>query len=92
MLNHIDRGAYLLGAWYRPPGREVDSIVDLKAEILELCRFALGVILVGDVTVHQRSWLKFSTGISAEGRTLHDVPSDLGLRQLVHAPTRSDNL
>ena len=53
----------------RLPSREVDIIVDLKAEILEHCRFALGVISVGDMNVHERSWLKFSTGISAEGRS-----------------------
>ena len=92
MLIHTDRGAYLLGSWYRPPGREVESIADLKTEILEHCRYALGVILVGDMNVHERSWLKYSNGISAEGRKLHEVSADLGLRQLVHAPTRGDYL
>ena len=28
MLVHTDRGAYLLGSWYRPPGGETESIVD----------------------------------------------------------------
>ena len=50
----------------------------------------LGVILVGDMNVHERSWLKYSNGISAEGRKLREASADLGLRQLAHAPTRGD--
>ena len=77
---------------HEPIANPTESIADLKTEILEHCRYALGVILVGDMNVHERSWLKYSNGISAEGRKLHEVSADLGLRQLVHAPTRGDYL
>ena len=76
----------------RPPGREVESITDLRSELLDHGKFALGTTLVGDMNVHERAWLRHSQGSSVEGKELRAVAQYFGMRQFVHEPTRGDNL
>ena len=51
-----------------------------------------GTILVGDMNVHEVSWLKFSDGTSPEGRALRDVACCHGWDERVRKPTRGGNL
>ena len=72
---HTNHGPYLLGIWYRPgcgDGRgEVTSILSLKEEVTRLRQEAVGTIVCGDMNVHQKKWLKFSSGgNTTEGETL----------------------
>ena len=48
---------------------------------------------MGDLNIHHRSWLRFSSrGDTAMGKHLEETVSSTGLKQLVKEPTRQDNL
>ena len=80
---------HLLGAWYRPPYYgETDSIYTLESEWSALEKDAVGTIIAGDMNVHHKQWLKYSTGTSVEGRALSDVTCRMGLAQKVTRLTR----
>ena len=90
---HTDFGALSLVVWYRPPGyAEINSILNLVPEHDEFSGSCVGTIVVGDVNVHHKPWLKFSNGISPEGRELFDVCCRLGFHQCVQKPTRGEYL
>ena len=93
VIIHSDRGPYVIGCWYRPPAPgEVDSIRSFKEEAQSHATNAVGCVLVGDLTIHHRKWLKYSNRNSLEGQELCAVCKELGLTQLVHEPTRGDHL
>ena len=52
----------------------------------------LGTIQIGDVNIHHVSWLRHSSRNSAEGVKLRDFSQRVGLRQIVHEPTRGEYL
>ena len=52
----------------------------------------MGTILVGDMNVHEASWLKYSDGTSPEGRALRDVAYCHGWEERVRKPTRGEHL
>ena len=53
----------------------------------------MGTLIIGDLNVHQRKWLRFSSeGNTVEGTLLQTTCATLGLSQLVHEPTRYENL
>ncbi len=90
---HTDRGPISLSLWYRPPNRgEIDSITSLDHEIADFARDVSGHVIVGDLNVHEVSWLRFSDGTSVEGRELHEFCRERGLDERVRAPTRNDYL
>ena len=89
---HTEQGPFLIGLWYRPPGHETETCSTL-AEELDLHReTALGTIVMGDMNVHNRRWLRYSAGQSAEGERLYQICASRGLRQIVTEPTRGENL
>ena len=88
LLVHSDHGGFLVGAWYRPPGKELRSIHSCKTEHDKLSKEAMGTILVGDINCHDKEWLKHSAKNSPEGRLLRQTAADMGLTQLVSQPTR----
>ena len=49
-------------------------------------------MLVGDLNVHSKRWLKFSTGERPEGTALQELCADFGLTERVKKPTRKENL
>jgi len=86
-------GPLLFANWYRPPApNEVDSINSFKLELTKLSENTIGSIVVGDLNVHHVQWLYHSTGVTTEGKLLHKVCLQHGLRQLVKEPTRINNL
>ncbi len=90
---HTDRGAVLLALWHRRPTRgEVQSIEDLYDELGEFGENTIYTIVMGDMNVHEASWLRFSDGTSEEGRALQAFSNITGLEEKVGAPTRGDNL
>jgi len=89
---HTDHGPFLLGLWYRPPDSGADSIISLATEHDVLSQDAFGTILVGDMNVHQKSWLTFSNADTVEGKLLQNVSLDRGWREFVRKPTRDDHL
>ena len=90
---HSNRGPLLVGLWYRRPDKgEVLSIESLESELKEFGSDVLGTILLGDMNVHEQSWLSFSDGSSIEGRALRDLACSHGLEERVRKPTRGPYL
>ena len=91
---HANNGPILLGAWYRPPCRgEVASINSFETELQQHLPNHIGAIITGDLNVHSKKWLKFSSGgETIEGSRLKAVCAIAGLKQLVRQPTRQKNL
>ena len=90
---HTHVGAFLLGNWYRAPDEDGSSIDSLGSELERLRHDCVGVILIGDLNVHHRRWLRFSSqGNTTIGERLWSVCRDNSLKQVVKKPTRGDNL
>ena len=86
---HTDVGAFCIGLWYRLPCYgDVDSIFSLKLEYEQFSVDCIGNIIIGDMNVHHKTWLKYSNGTTPEGRALFDVCCRYGLYQCVQSPTR----
>ena len=93
ILFHSNLGPLLLCSWYRPPvPGEIDSIHTLRKEWDELNHGAIGTILVGDLNVHHKKWLRWSARNSAGGEHLRNFCLDVGMQQIVRGPTRGDYL
>ena len=71
---------------------EVSSIESLEDEWAEVANDAIGTILVGDLNIHHKKWLKYSNRNSAEGELLYKFCSDHGMQQVVWKATRGDYL
>ena len=90
---HSEQGPVLVGAWYRPPEQgEVATVHSFREEWKAHRGEAIGAIVVGDINIHHRKWLRWSGRNSAEGQTLQDYCRELGVQQVVREPTRGENL
>lgn len=90
---HSDHGPISICASYRPPvPGEISSITSSKAEWENMRESCVGTIALGNMNVHSRRWLAFSSGESGEGTALAQACRDLGARQVVTEPTRAGNL
>ena len=90
---HADCGPILLGVWYRRPcQREIASIRHFDEEFQVHSQDSIASIVVGDMNVHNREWLRWSNGTTLEGLELEAVCCIHGLRQHVQSPTRGDYL
>ena len=89
---HTDQGPYLLGCWYRPPGESLQGIYNFRDEFDNHRPSSVGAIIIGDLNIHQQSWLRFSDGDTPAGRLLQEMCMTRGMRQLVKQPTRYENL
>ena len=61
----------------------------------ELERLAVGMagsLVVGDLNIWHKKWLKHSPANTLEGERLHIICKDHSLKQLVTEPTRGPNL
>ena len=52
---------------------EGDSIRRFKDELEELSSLAVGTLVIGDLNIHHKKWLKYSARNSAEGEELHRI-------------------
>ena len=82
----------LLGNWYRPGASPHDGFSELHADLTEFVSEITGVILSGDMNVHHKSWLRFSSGNTPVGSDLKGFCDSYGLTQLVKQPTRYEYL
>ena len=90
---HADIGPFLIGVWYRPPeAGEAATIESLEKEWTVLNPKVLGTIIIGDINIHHRKWLRYFNRNSAEGERLKAFCDSAGLRQLVKEPTRGEYL
>ena len=82
-----------VGVWYQPPIQgEQATIASFRAEWEDHSNAAPGTILLADLNIHHKKWLRWSYGNSTEGEELRTVCLDSGLKQLVHGPPRGDYL
>ena len=92
-IYHCNQGPIFIGLWYRQPHYgEVASIDTLKLEIEKYRHDAIGVCLTGDMNVHHKPWLTFSSRCTPEGARLQDVCKRLCLTECVKKPTRGNYL
>ena len=92
VLVHTDEGPILMCCWYRPPGETIEGLHAFEEEMKELRVQAVAVMILGDLNIHQKSWLKYSSNDTPAGKTLQDICARAGLRQLVKTPTRKEHL
>ncbi len=73
--------------WYRPGYAGTEPIDEFERMCESMMEDFIGVIAVGDVSVHHKKWLRHSTGNTCEGAHLFNASKGLGLKQLVREPT-----
>ena len=66
--------------------------MSIEQELEEMQALADSILIVGDLNVHHKSWLRVSWEDSVKGSRLKDICDSYGLRQMVTAPTRGDYL
>ena len=89
---HTDIGGILLGFWYRPPGADARDISSFDDELSRLSEDTIGALVVGDMNIWHKSWLKHSPADTADGENLHRICKTHYLKQLMTEPTRGVNL
>ena len=57
---HTNIGTILIGNWYRPPDDNGASMEMLPEEIERLSRDAIATLVLGDMNVHHKRWLRHS--------------------------------
>ena len=66
----------------------METIKSLRTEWEELSQEAVGTILVGDMNIHHKQWLRESEGNIAEDDELYTFCKKTGMEQLVREATR----
>ena len=66
------------------------SIRTFRDEWAALKVEAVGTVMVGDINIHHKKWLRRSNRNSAEGELLSNICREGGLQQLVQEATRGD--
>ena len=82
----------LLGNWYRPGASDFDEFSELYGEMSEFFDQISGVLLLGDLNIHHKRWLRFSSGDTAVGAHFKTLCEFYGMSQLVREPTRGEYL
>ena len=78
--------------WYLPPGDSLHEIESLREDLTEIASHADTILIAGDLNVHQKSWLKYSSRDSIRGERLKDISENFGLKQFVDKLTRGEYL
>ena len=66
----------------RPPQyNELESVSTLESEWLVHSSSVVATIIVGDMNVHHKTWLRYLNGISPEGKALYAFCSRLGFSE-----------
>jgi len=78
----------LVGNWYRPGATIHDKFAKLHDKISQYYKDISGVFIAGDLNIHHKKWLRFSSEDTAIGSDLKAVVDHFGMVQLVREPTR----
>ena len=62
ILVHTNDGPKLVCCWYRPPGENIEGIHAFRDELHRLRPQGVNTYVIGDLNVHNKRWLKFSSG------------------------------
>ena len=85
---HTIEGPVLVCCWYRPPGEDMEGLIEFQKELSRLRGNIKGIVLMGDLNIHHRRWLRYSSrGETPEGRAFYDIATSMGLKQLIREPT-----
>ena len=89
-MTHTDEGPINVCAWYRPRDSSLtsqvhwDGLETFRKELERLSQGVRGVLAMGDLNIHHRSWLRLSSrGDTAMGKHLEETVALTGLKQLV---------
>jgi len=82
----------LLANWYRSPSLDHNGFESLYAETTQYFFEVSGTLIMGDLNVHHRKWLRHSNGDTQIGTDLKTFCDYHGLFQLVKEPTRKQYL
>ena len=75
-LIHLDVGSIALCNWYRPPASALFHIDSLREELNYMQTQSIGTLIMGDLNIHQQSWLVHSSGNTPEGEALRNICDD----------------
>ena len=89
---HTSLGPVFLAVWYRAPDADSTHLLSMMAEWRRLSEGAIATIILGDLNIHQRKWLRYSSANTCEGERLQQFCMENNLRQLVQSPTRDHHL
>ena len=89
---HTDLGGIVFGTLCRPTSSPHNCIVNLDGELERLSAGMIGCLVMGDLNIWHKSWLKHSPADTLEGEHLHIICKAHNLKQLVTEPTRGPNL
>ena len=78
--------------WYRSPSVIHDNFEQLYTEMSSFFHDATGVIMIGDLNIHHKKWLRFSNADTTMGTELKTFCDFHGFFQIVRAPTRKEYL
>ena len=93
IIIHTSQGPYHLCIWYRPPRNAFASVTSFEQEHCLLNSDVLGTILIGDLNLHNRPWLRHSQStMNAAGRDMQDVAYSYGFELLRQEPMRGHRL
>jgi len=82
----------LLANWYRSPSSGHDGFASLYSEVAQYFYEVTGTLVMGDMNVHHKKWLRFSNDNTQIGTDLKTFCDFHGLFQLVREPTRKEYL
>ena len=82
----------LLINWYRSPSVIHDHFEQLYKEMSTLFHEATGVLMIGDLNIHHKKWLRYSNADTTMGTELKTFCDFHGFFQIVREPTRKEYL
>ena len=82
----------LLANWYRPGASVHDGFSTLYSEMAEYFQGVTGVVLVGDLNIHHKRWLRYSNDDTRIGSEMQAFCDFHGLLQHVKEPARKEYL
>ena len=65
-----DSGSILIVNWYRPPSEDGTSIDGLNSEMQAHAHQTDELVICGDLNIHHRRWLRFSSGNTTLGERM----------------------
>ena len=91
-LLHTDLGSIAIVNWYRPGAAPLSHIESFAAEYEQYRHQFTSIIVAGDLNIHHRSWLRYSSGESYEGQVLKEICDSHSMQQIVKAPTHKSEI
>ena len=91
-LLHTDFGRILICNWYRPGASTDEAITSFRDELTEYMPNVIDCVVVGDLNIHHKRWLRFSNADTPQGNLSKYICDDFDLKQHVHQSTRAEYL